>query len=105
MVPLESSEEFCANCGASEICAVDAGFRNRSGCDHGECRREVDEYNLYADDLVLMNENMEHLREKFLKWRRTFESRGLKVNLGRTKKMVRGLKEEIVKGKVDPCAK
>ena len=32
---------------------------------------------LYADDL-------EGLREKFWKWKEAFESRGLKVNLGKT---------------------
>ena len=29
---------------------------------------------LYADDLVLMSETMEGLREKFWKWKEAFES-------------------------------
>ena len=40
---------------------------------------------MYVDDLVLMSETMEGLREKFWKWKETFESKGLKVNLGRQK--------------------
>ena len=40
---------------------------------------------LYADDLVLMSETMEGLREKFWKWKEAFESKGLKVNLRKTK--------------------
>ena len=39
---------------------------------------------LYADDLVLTSETMEGLREKFWKWKEAFESKGLKVNLGKT---------------------
>ena len=40
---------------------------------------------LYADDLVLTSETMEGLRETFWKWEEAFESKGLKVNLGKTK--------------------
>ena len=36
---------------------------------------------LYADDLVLMCETIEGLRDKFLKWKEAFESKGLKANL------------------------
>ena len=35
---------------------------------------------LYSDDLVLMSESMENLKEKFLKWKEPFESKGLTVN-------------------------
>ena len=38
---------------------------------------------LYADDLVLMSETVEGLMDKFLKWKEAFESKGLKVNLGK----------------------
>ena len=57
---------------------------------------------LYADDLVLMNASLEKLREKVLKWKETFESKGLKVNLRKTKVMISGAKEDILKSKVDP---
>ena len=36
---------------------------------------------------------------------RGFESKGLKVNLENTKVMVNGSKGEVLKSKVDPCAK
>ena len=60
---------------------------------------------LYADNLVLMSESVENLKEKFLKWKKAFESKGLKVNLKKTKVMVSGSKGEVLKSKVDPCVK
>ena len=61
---------------------------------------------LYADDLVLVSESIENLYEKFLTWEdSTFESKGLKVNLKKTKVMVSGSKGEVFKSKVDSCAK
>ena len=60
---------------------------------------------LYADDLVLMNETIEGLGNNFLKWKEAFESKGLKVNLGKTKAMVCGdiTKDGMPKSNVDPC--
>ena len=43
---------------------------------------------LYADDLVLMNETIEELRNKIIKYEEAIETKGLKVNLGETKVMV-----------------
>ena len=60
---------------------------------------------LYADDLVLMSESIENLKEKFLKWKEAFESKGLKMNLKKTKVMVSWSKGKVLKSKVDPCAK
>ena len=57
---------------------------------------------LYADDLVLMGETMEELRENFDEWREVFESKGMRVNLGKTKLMVSGM-EEAFDSKIDPC--
>ena len=59
---------------------------------------------LYADDLVLMSETIEGLRNKFFKWNEAFESKGLKVNLGKTKVMVCGsiTKVGMSKSKIDP---
>ena len=37
---------------------------------------------LYADNLVMMSETIEGLRNTFTKWKETFESKCLKVNLG-----------------------
>ena len=58
---------------------------------------------LYADDLVLMSKMMEGLREKFLKWKEAFESKGLKVNLGKTKVVVSRTEGEVYIDKVYPC--
>jgi len=57
---------------------------------------------LYADDLVLTDESMEGLRERFWKWKEAFESKGLKVNLGKTKVVVSGAEGEVTVSKVDP---
>ena len=58
---------------------------------------------LFSDDLVLMSEMMEGLREKFWKWKEAFESKGLKVNLGRTKVVVSGAEGEMSVSKIDSC--
>ena len=58
---------------------------------------------LYADDLVVMGETMEDLRENFDEWREAFESKGMRVNLGKTKLMVTGMEEEAFDSKIDPC--
>ena len=59
---------------------------------------------LYADGLVLISETIEELREKFRKWKEAFESKGMNVNLGKTKLMVSGSGEITTTGsKIDPC--
>ena len=58
---------------------------------------------LYADDLVLMSETMEGLRVKFRKWKEAFESKGLKVNLGKTKVVVSGAEGEVSTSTIEPC--
>ena len=45
---------------------------------------------------------MEGLREKFWKWKEAFESKGLKVNLRKTKVVVSGAEGEVTVSKVDP---
>ena len=63
---------------------------------------------LYANDLVLMSESIENLKDKFLKWKQAFESKvkmKVKVNLKKAKEIVSGLKDEVLKSKVYPCAK
>ena len=58
---------------------------------------------LYADDIVLMSQIIEGLRNKFIKLKEAYQS--LKVNLGKTKVMVSGgnTKDGMPKNKVDPC--
>ena len=51
---------------------------------------------LYADDLVLMSERTEGLMKRFLKWRSALDSKGLKVNLKKTKVMVCGSEGEVI---------
>ena len=46
---------------------------------------------------------MEGLREKFWKWKEAFKSKGLKVNLGKTKVVVSGAEGEVTVSKIDPC--
>ena len=58
---------------------------------------------LYADDLVLMSENLEDLRERFQRWRDALESKGLRIDIRKTKMMVSGAEGEVVRSRVDPC--
>ena len=60
---------------------------------------------LYADDLVLMSETIKVLKNKFLKWKEAFDSKGLKINLGKTKVMVSYsiTQDGLSKSKLDPC--
>ena len=57
---------------------------------------------VYADDLVIMSEDMEDLKERFWNWKDALESKGLKVNTRKTKLMVSG-SGELYKSKIDPC--
>ena len=50
-----------------------------------------------------MSEMMEGLNEKLWKWKEAFESKGLKVNLGKTKVLVSGAEGEVTVSKRDPC--
>ena len=58
---------------------------------------------LYADDLVLMSESLEDLRERLQRWRRALEGKGLKANVGKTKMMVSVTEGKITSSKIDPC--
>ena len=61
---------------------------------------------LHAVDIVLMSETIKGLKNKFLKWKEVFESKGLKVNNGKTEIMVSNniTKDGLSKSKIDPCA-
>ena len=58
---------------------------------------------LHADDLVPLGKTMEELRENFDEWREAFESKGMRVNLRRTKLIVSGMEKETLDSKIDPC--
>ena len=66
-------------------------------------RRGVVNELLYGDDLVIMNEDMEVLKERFWNWKDALESKGLKVNTRKTKMMVSGSEGKLFKSKIDPC--
>ena len=51
-------------------------------------------------EFILMSETIEKLKNKFLKWKEAFESKGLKLSLGKTKVMFNG---GMFKCNVDPC--
>ena len=55
----------------------------------------------HANDLVLMGETEQKLRENFEEWREAFESKEMRVNLG--KMMVSGMEEEACSSKIDTC--
>ena len=42
---------------------------------------------LYVDDLVLITESEDKLMDKLRVWKKGFEEKGLKVNVGKTKVM------------------
>ena len=45
---------------------------------------------LYADDLVLLGESWEEVSAKYVAWKSALESKGLKVNVSKTKAMKLG---------------
>ena len=60
---------------------------------------------LYADDLVLMAESEEELRQKLAIWKSTLEAKGLKVNVNKTKVMFGGRGSKAAIGHVKyPCS-
>ena len=66
-------------------------------------RRGVVNELLHADDLVLISETMEDLKERFWNWKDALESKDLKINTRKTKMMVSGSEEELFKSKIDLC--
>ena len=57
---------------------------------------------LYADDQVLLRKTMIELSEYVDDWRKVFESKGMRVSLGKTKLMAIGMEGKTFDGKVDP---
>ena len=66
-------------------------------------RRGVFNKLLYADDLVIMSEDMEDLKKRFGNWKNALESKGLKVDTRKTKVMASGSEGDLLKSKIDPC--
>ena len=59
---------------------------------------------LYADDLALMAQDLDELRDKLRKWKRDMEAKGMRVNLGKTKVMWGGSDCRRDYGVKFPCA-
>jgi hypothetical protein len=60
---------------------------------------------LYADDLVLIAESLDELKEKMERWKDCMEAKGLKVNIEKTKVMTSGKGSgELEKSGKWPCA-
>ena len=59
--------------------------------------------NVLMQNLVLMEETMEKLRENFDEWREAFESKETRANLKKTTLMVSVMEEETFDSKIDPC--
>ena len=66
-------------------------------------RRGVVNELLHADDLVIMSEDMEDLKERFWNWKDALERKGWKVNTRKTKLVVSGSEGELYKSKIGPC--
>ena len=90
---------FCT----SRICAVATIVCNSGGCYYRKCKKGLVDELIHADDLVIMSETMEDLKERFWNWKDAPESKGLKVNT-RTPKVVASRSEgELFKSKIDSC--
>ena len=59
---------------------------------------------MYADDLVLISETKEEARQRFVAWRNVLESKGLKVNISKTKVMRCAWDGALKEAAVDPCS-
>ena len=60
---------------------------------------------MYADDLVLIAESEEELRQKLTIWKSTLEAKGLKVNVNKTEVMFGGRGSKAAVGHVKyPCS-
>ena len=59
---------------------------------------------MYADDLVLICKTKEEARRRFVAWRETLGSNGLKVNISKTKIMRCTWDVASKEAAVDPCS-
>lgn len=59
---------------------------------------------LYADDLVIIAESMQELEKKYTEWKNSLESKGLRVNVDKTKIMVGDGAKTVYRSEIDPCS-
>ena len=86
----ELSKEFLVQVGIHEASLLSALFAITVYTITENAREGLTNEILYVDDLVLMSESIENLKEKFLKWKDAFERNALKVILKKTKVMISG---------------
>ena len=82
------------NWSTSRIYAVATIVCNSCGRNYRKCKSVV-------NDLVIMSDDMEDLKEKFWNWKDALKSKGLKINTRKTKVMVSGSEGELFKSKID----
>ena len=58
---------------------------------------------LNPDDLVLLSEVMEDIKERFWNWKDALEGKGLKFSIRKIYIMVSGSERELFKSMIDPC--
>ena len=58
---------------------------------------------LYADDLVLLGDGWQEVEERYARWKKALEEKGLKVNVGKTKAFVAGERVVTTVAAKDPC--
>ena len=60
---------------------------------------------LYADDLVIIADSLEECVRRLLIWKKAMEKKGLRVNTGKTKVMIRGTGLDLLQCSGEyPCA-
>ena len=60
---------------------------------------------LYADDLVIIADSLEECVRRLLIWKEGIERKGLRVNAGKTKKMICGIGLDLMQSSGEfPCA-
>jgi hypothetical protein len=59
---------------------------------------------LYADDLVLLGDSWQEVEERYARWKKALEGKGLKVNVNKTKAFCTGERMAMTLAAKDPCS-
>ena len=71
----------------------------------GEFQAGVPWDDLYADDLVIIDDSLEECAWRFLIWKEALEKKGLRVNAGKTKVIICGTGLDLLQSSGEyPCA-
>ena len=85
---------------ASRVYAITTNICYCGSCCDERCERRIIITERHF--CTLMSKNLEDLRARFQRWS-ALEGKGLKVNIGKTKMMVSGIKNAIALSKIEPC--